>query len=117
MVKLRNAIIAAAFLYAPASQASQPISESMAECAGIMVAALDIVQTPHRREFIQSVAEFWAGAATAEAGRDMDPVVAEKAEIWRAKGQMVGFGQDYRDWTDYCGSLARHKGLKYKDTR
>ncbi len=112
MPNFKHAIVAALILLAPAAQAGQPISVSMAECAGIALGLADHVHTPHRKDRILSIGAGWAKAAQEEAGRDMSVIVREKAEIWRDKGRMVAFTQEFRDWTEYCGSLARHKGLK-----
>lgn len=102
----------AVLLAASPTFAGQPISVSMAECAGITLAVSSYVHTPYRKERILSISHAWAKAAADEAGQDMSSVVSDKADQWREKGRMVAFTEEFHDWTKYCGSLARHKGLK-----
>ncbi|MDA8747362.1 hypothetical protein N9M66_04035 [Litoreibacter sp.] len=109
---MKYIVVLTTLIAASSAQAGQPISVSMAECAGITLAISHHVHTPHRKERILSISDAWADAADDEAGRDMSAVVIEKADMWREKGRMVAFTEEFKDWTDYCGSLARHKGLK-----
>ena len=38
--------------------------------------------------------------------------IDEKAAVWEAKGPKVVFTEEYRDWTNYCRSFARSRGIK-----
>jgi len=93
--------------------ASQPISVSMAECAAIAFVSAELVETPSRKTYILGVADTWLQAAHSEAGQDMTNIADQKAEHWRKKGLRLPFTQDYRDWSKYCGSLARHRKIKF----
>lgn len=37
----------------------------------------------------------------------MDAVKAFKKDEWTAMGCSMAFNEEFRDWTDYCRSLAR----------
>ncbi|MEM7471332.1 MAG: hypothetical protein AAF340_08265 [Pseudomonadota bacterium] len=103
--------LALSFLAVPA-QASQPISTSMAECAGLAFATSDFINTPARRDFVVEVANIWADEAEKASGVDMTDFINETADRWSEKGAMMVIGQDYKDWTKYCGALARHRKIE-----
>lgn len=110
---IKRIFVLAALAAAPA-QAVQPIYVSMAECAGLMQALTDQIETRSpRRDRLVGAAENWARAAHAEAGHDVSALIAQKASHWRDRGLAVVFTEEFKDWAGYCRSLARHKGLKF----
>ncbi|PTX56681.1 hypothetical protein C8N43_1343 [Litoreibacter ponti] len=109
---IKRTLALAIFATTPA-YAGQPIYVSMAECAGIMRALTDQMETPGpRRERLVQAALNWDAAAHAEAGQDVSALIDQKATQWRDKGATVVFTEDFKDWAKYCRSLAKHKGLK-----
>ncbi|SFR55855.1 hypothetical protein [Litoreibacter janthinus] len=107
---MKRLVLALSLVSTPA-QAGQPIYESMAECAGIFKAMSEMMETQEKRDRLNGAYLNWAKASADEAGHDMTPLISEKAEDWRSKGAKVAFTQDFRDWTKYCRSLAKHKHL------
>jgi len=92
---------------------AQPVSWGMAQCSALMgVMKTHVVQEPHKAYLASAEASLFDAAkrqAIAE-GRDtgeLGAVHARSADSWRAMGYSMAFKTEFRDWTDYCKSLAR----------
>ena len=103
--------------------AQQPISQSMAQCAGLTSALRDHVDTPSRVERIDHMIGVWTDAAVSEAqleGRDdarswVNGHAIEMYDTWSSKSALqVLRSREFKDWRDYCGALARSRGLDEK---
>lgn len=107
-----------------ASQAgAQPISQSMAQCSGLTRALSDHISTPSRLAKIKHFQRVWTDAALeqAESEGQSDPrnwVQAHETamyETWASKGALAMLrSPEMKDWQDYCGALARSRGLSQK---
>ncbi|MCY4335589.1 MAG: hypothetical protein OXC60_13095 [Litoreibacter sp.] len=96
---------------APA-QAGQPIHTSMAECAGLSFAISDYIETRERRDFVIEVANIWADEAEKLSGEEMTDFINETADRWSEKGRFMFVQEEFKDWTSYCGALARHRKIE-----
>lgn len=100
--------------------ASQPISKSMAECAGLIGAMEAMTETPDRADWLRQAKGRWQALAVDQAEREglaraQDVTLTHakaKQDEWLDKGLMLVFSQDFRDWSSYCRKLGRAKGLK-----
>ena len=119
---MRNlCILLAAVLSTPAA-ASQPISESLVECAALYDmsnrAFPERRETPDGERLENARAELLdaaLGRAQEEGRSDAQGYVAEllplKEAGWDAKGVQYVFTQDFRDWMGYCRSVSEHLGV------
>ncbi|MEM9709393.1 MAG: hypothetical protein AAF871_11440 [Pseudomonadota bacterium] len=118
-ILLRAAVFAGLALPA---QASQPISESLTECAAIYQMSAEILM--ERRpdvlpDLLASRDAFRAEAtalASKEGHRDAKSHVAgiyrTKVEKWNpAHPVRVMMSEDYKDWAKYCRALGKNRGL------
>ena len=106
------------------SQANaQPISQSMAQCSGLTRALSDHVSTPSRLAKIRHFQSVWTNAALeqAESEGQSNPVnwvqghETAMYETWASRGALAMLrSPEMKDWQDYCGSLARSRGLSQK---
>lgn len=103
----------------PALVSAQPYSHSMAECAAIHQNAAQQMSSQERADKLAIVANQWADAAVTQAKvegiRNPDEIIWEmidtKTQEWEAKGLKAFLSQDFRDWTAYCRSFAKHTGV------
>ena len=101
---------------------AQPLSQSMAQCAGLMNALGALTSDPERVEKIDRVAVKWRAAAILQAQDEGRGQPAEFVGLhqsssyddWRGRGKLAVLSQDFRDWVAYCGSLAKARGLDVK---
>ncbi len=109
-------------VFAATAQA-QPISQSMAQCSGLTRALSDHISTPSRLAKIRHFQSVWTDAALAQAASEgqsnpNDWVQEHETamyEIWASKGALTMLSSpEMKDWQDYCGSLARSRGLSQK---
>lgn len=102
--------------------AQQAFSTSMAECAALMDYSLDHVNRPDRVAFIEHIRDTWVDAAETQAAAEGDATPAATVDAarqakyveWSARGMMGVLSQDFRDWSDYCGSFAEAQGIDLK---
>lgn len=107
-------------LILPTSVASQPYSESMAECASLYQNAAQWVRTDDMADRLMKAAIQWADAAVTQAdaeGRPTDTDVMwqridSRTQAWEAMGQGVFSTENFRDWDSYCKSFARARGIR-----
>ena len=100
--------------------ASQPYSESMADCAALFQNAAQWVQSEDKAEQLMHTARAWHAAAVAQANAEGRPLpnadmwakIDKKTENWAAKGTLFVFSQEFRDWASYCRSFAQHTGIE-----
>lgn len=102
------------------AKASQSLSKSMAECAGLFLAASEWFDASDARaDQMLYVAGVWSEAAREQAAseghRDAVPRVAAheraKYEEWVGRGRMTVFSDDFKDWGGYCRALGKSRGL------
>lgn len=96
---------------------AQPVSWGMAQCSALMtVMEAHVTQEPHK-EYLADASQSLFQAAVLQAhaeGRDpaeLGAVKAVKRDEWVAMGYSMAFRTEFRDWTDYCKSLARSHGV------
>lgn len=103
------------FLGAPAVQ-SQPVSWGMAQCSALMeVMETHVSKQPQKDHLADAKAVLFDAAVAQSRVEGRDP--SELADVhrvkqgeWEAMGYSMAFKAEFRDWTDYCRSLARsHK--------
>lgn len=92
---------------------AQPVSWGMAQCSALMDVMEDHVSRQPQKGFLAEASEVLYGAAKTQSraeGRDpaeLGPVIAQKRNEWSAMGNSMVFKTEFRDWVDYCKSLAR----------
>lgn len=99
--------------------ASQPYSDSMADCAGIYQNAAQWVTTDEAANRLMLAVSRWADAAIAQAEGEgirnaeerMWHRIDSKTSEWEARGAGVFFTQDFREWMQYCRSFAKNQGI------
>ena len=117
-----SVLVAAAALgfSAHSADASQPISQSMAECAGLVLAMSGFMDAGDpRADQMLRLAGVWTEAAIAQAEaeghRDAVPRIAAfkkaKYDEWTDRGPMSVFSSDFKDWAGYCRALGKSRGL------
>ena len=98
---------------------SQPLSQSMAECGGMMLAAAEFLQDPeHQRELVRRAQE-WASAGVEQARSEghvypdffVESTFRSAFEDWLTEGDATVLSEEFRDWNQYCQSLADARGL------
>lgn len=106
-----------------AATAQQPISQSMAQCAGLNSALRDHIHTPDRLDRMDQMIGVWTDAAVSEAQTEgradattwVNAHALEMYDTWSSKSALqVLRSQEFKDWRDYCGALARSRGLDAK---
>lgn len=108
------------FIVAPLSVSAQPFSESMMDCAAIYQSSAQFVTSEQATQKLLKATRAWAESAFDQScaeGNDVEMMsvwdrIDEKAAVWEAKGPKVVFTEEYRDWTNYCRSFARSRGIK-----
>lgn len=106
-------------LSAASASASQPISESMVQCAALYGTASDWVQGDSHSARLQRAAGAFVIAAQAQAVQEgksnpseyVEDMWGYKNATWGVKGKAYVFTQDFRDWTGYCKALARDRDI------
>ncbi|WP_425039057.1 hypothetical protein [Primorskyibacter sp. S187A] len=102
--------------------ASQPISESLVQCAQLFdlsnrqsgKAAMN-----EKGHTLKALAESYMQAAETQAQTEGqgDPaayvaaMAKRKAQLWDGKGRLYVFSEEFRDWARYCRKLGRHIGV------
>ncbi len=115
---MRNLLWATAYLI-PTTAMAQPFSESMAECAAVYQNAAQWVATDTAADKLMQASITWAEAAKTQAKTEVESqseesiwaMIDEKTSHWEAKGNKVFFSQEFRDWTQYCRSFAKDRGI------
>ena len=98
--------------------ASQPISKSMAQCAGLLFAMEHLVESPDRAYWLGAAAARWTNHATKRAKAEGRPARTIPTEVdaskqdWLGKGATFVFTEDFRDWISYCRKLGKASGLE-----
>ena len=118
---MKNALVALA-LAIPAAGTAQPYSESMADCASLFQNAAQWVQTDELSDRLMYSAVQWHAAAVSQAKTEGDTIsdagmwdkVDAKTEVWEAKGAGFMLTEEFRDWSSYCKSFAKHMNIAYK---
>lgn len=113
-------ILLALFILAPLPVTAQPFSESMMDCAAIYQSSAQFVTSEQATQKLLKATRVWAEGAFDQScaeGNDVEMSsvwdrIDEKTALWEAKGPMVVFTEDYRDWMKYCRSFARSRGIK-----
>lgn len=116
---IRASAVILSCICATASSASQPISESMVQCAALYGTASGWVQGDSHSARLQRAAGAFVIAAEAQAheegwtnpGAYVDEMWGYKNATWGIKGRAYVFTQDFRDWTGYCKALARDRDI------
>ena len=104
----------------PSALVAQPYSQSMAECAGLYQNAAQWVKTDASSGELLALAGQWAKAAVKQAKHerinDAETTILQHIDAttveWEEKGPSAFMSQDFRDWTSYCRSFAKHMKLK-----
>ncbi|WP_159805103.1 hypothetical protein [Litoreibacter roseus] len=107
-------------ILAPAAASAQPFSESMADCAALHQNAAQWATSPDAVDRLIYAAKSWADAAFTQAtqeGRGLTKdslweLIDSKTQEWEDRGGTVFFTQDFRDWTAYCRSFAKDRGIQ-----
>ncbi|MDF3415602.1 hypothetical protein HKX54_14110 [Sulfitobacter sp. M57] len=106
----------------PAGAGAQPYSHSMADCAAVYQNAAQWVRTDESADKLMHAAIQWAAAAVVQSrvegvsdgSKAVWQRIDSKTEAWEAKGGAVFFSQEFRDWTRYCRSFAKARGVSIK---
>ncbi|KEO55954.1 hypothetical protein [Thioclava pacifica] len=117
---MRRLILAVVVTALPIAAQAQPLSQSMAQCSGLFHAVSTFMSDPVRAQTLDEAGIAWRAAAVLQAQEEgqADPAghVAryqrESYDDWRGRGKLAAFSEDFRDWTKYCSSLAKSKGLR-----
>lgn len=117
---MKTPTLALMVLAIPSMLTAQPYSTSMADCAALHQNAAQWVKTDESAQRLMQRARAWHSASIAQAQaegiRDADTVMVrmmdDKTAAWEARGAVFFFSEEYRDWTSYCRSFARHLGLQ-----
>ena len=105
--------ILAAGLWAGTPAQAQPISWGMAQCAALMGVMESHVSRQPQKGYLAQAADALFDAAQVQSrteGRDpaeLTVVHGDKQDEWIAMGYSMAFKSEFRDWVDYCKSLAR----------
>lgn len=110
-----RAFICAGFMVLGAAQnaQAQPVSWGMAQCSALMeVMASHISKQPQKEYLAQAKGVLFEAAVVQSRAEGRDPtelaaVHQIKQSEWEAMGYSMAFKTEFRDWTDYCRSLAR----------
>lgn len=106
---------------AGAASAGQPISESMATCAGIFRTMSEWVSDANAVQRLDRLSDQWLDASIEQARREgvhypafyaaaiQDEAIAE----WQERGRLAVFSEDMEDWGDYCRALAANRGFDF----
>lgn len=101
------------------AQASQPISESMADCAGIMRTMAGWVTDPVAGDAMLALSDRWLEASIEQARAEgahypafyaiamQDEAISE----WEERGRTAVFTEDFDDWGEYCRALSADRDL------
>ena len=98
---------------------AQPISQSMSECAALYRVVACRMSGEERAEKLNKVADDWmtTAVATAQSEGHSNPAayVQEKSSAkydgWYSEGLRWFLTEDFRDWTAYCRSLGKNRGM------
>jgi hypothetical protein len=101
---------------------AQPLSQSMAQCAGLHVWMSERVSAPERQQKLKQMATIWRGEALRQAQAEGQGKPAEfvaghlfaMLETWRGKSDFAVLNEEFRDWVNYCGSLGRSRGISFE---
>ncbi|MGH1368488.1 MAG: hypothetical protein ACRBCL_07700 [Maritimibacter sp.] len=117
---IKTAVLFGAFVLGAGGGAmAQPYSTSLAQCAGILQSAGDVINddvaTPI---YAENAYTFWE-AAIAQAGKEGHANAEEVAmaayaptyETWRQRGPMAYVKGEFGDWMSYCRKFAKNQGL------
>lgn len=115
----RHISIFAALCLIPTATAAQPYSQSMTQCAALNQNAAQFVRDDATADVLLFATTAWAEAALAQAQTEgqsltMDQVwdmVDSQTATWETNGARWILSQEFRDWSDYCKSFARHTGV------
>lgn len=100
--------------------AAQPVSQSMAQCSGLMLAMGDLLEDSDNVRTARSFAGIWTQAALKEAQAEgqADPPAWVMGHIgtmrrhWSGlRAEQVIASDDLRQWAAYCGKIAKTRGL------
>ncbi|MEH6646868.1 hypothetical protein [Sulfitobacter sp.] len=92
---------------------AQPVSWGMAQCSALMDVMEDHVSGQPQKGYLAHAAEAMFVAAETQSrvdGRNPDELTrvhADKHDDWVAMGYTMAFKAEFRDWIDFCRSLAR----------
>ncbi|MEM9344839.1 MAG: hypothetical protein AAGA87_17500 [Pseudomonadota bacterium] len=112
--------LALCLIGATAARAQQPISQSMAQCAGLTNALRDHITATDHLDRIDHMVRVWIEAAVSEAhleGRDdatgwVNTHAVEMYGKWSDTSSLrMLTSQEFQDWTNYCGALSVDLGL------
>ncbi|WP_371227770.1 hypothetical protein [Roseovarius sp. 2305UL8-3] len=112
-------LVVMAFALVPTIALSQPYSQSMADCAAIYRNAAQSVHSDANVDDLMGVSQRWSEASVIQARAEglVDPqdtmhaIIDSKTKDWEAKGKAVFLTEEFRDWTKYCRSFAKHVGV------
>lgn len=92
---------------------AQPVSWGMAQCSALMgVMEAHVSRQPQKAMLADAEQQMQVAARAQSRAEGRDPaelvhVHASKRDEWRAMGGTMAFKQEFRDWIQYCRSLAR----------
>lgn len=121
MVRICFTVLALAFgLASPAT--AQPLSKSMAECAGLYAFGRDYVQSDDVVYLLEFGQAKWMNAAIIQAQSEgvltpaayVDAAMAAKYDEWQDRGVLAVFSEDFGDWLDYCRAFGAAQGIDLK---
>jgi hypothetical protein len=111
---MRSFIFSIPFVFLGASFAqAQPVSWGMAQCSALMEVMETHVSKQPQKDYLADAKSLLFDAAVEQSraeGRDpyeLTTIHRVKQSEWEAVGYSMAFKAEFRDWTDYCRSLAR----------
>ena len=117
---MRPFILCLPFVALPVMGAAQPLSQSMAQCAGLVHSLATMTRDAQTTAKLDALGVKWRAAAIAQAEAEGRPDPAgyvagyQRASYddWRGRGKVATLSQDFRDWTSYCRALAKARDIK-----
>ncbi|SMY06869.1 hypothetical protein [Flavimaricola marinus] len=99
--------------------ADQPISESMADCAGILRTMAGWVADPTNADRLLDVSDRWLEASIEQARTEGEYYPAfyaismqdETITEWESRRVLASFSDDFSAWGAFCRDLAADHGL------
>lgn len=113
-------VVLVALLGAPCAAQAQPYSDSMADCAALYQNSAQFV-SDDRADMFHYAMRQWHTAAVKQSAKEGRPLtekqmwekVNAQSQKWEQNGAMFIFSQEFRDWSAYCKSFARHIDVTY----
>lgn len=100
---------------------AQPISDSMVECSALSHVTAGYTDDPVVRDRLLEQSDGWFDAAFEQARQEgradivdaLNDLANDAENRWRSRGSVVVLTGEFKDWTDYCQSLAGAMALDF----